>query len=113
MTLRDSSDRNQTRKGNRTFSERLRSKLRRKERRLLTETLEQRQLLAGPDLIAIQPNDGEVILDNQVRTEAPRELVFRFDDQTPLDASTITDGIRITRAGSDNSFETASAIFFS
>ena len=110
MTLRDSSDRNQSRKGNRTFSERLRSKLRRKERRLLTETLEQRQLLAGPDLIAIQPNDGEVILDKQVRTEAPRELVFRFDDQTPLDASTIADGIRITRAGSDNTFETASAI---
>lgn len=110
MTLRDSSDRNQSRRGNRGFSDRLRTKLRRKERRLLTESLEQRQLLAGPDLIAIQPNDGQVILDNQVRTDAPRELVFRFDDQTPLDASTIADGISITRAGSDNSFETATAI---
>ena len=109
MTLRDSSDRNQSRKGNRTFSERLRNKLRRKDRRLLTESLEQRQLLAGPDLIAIQPNDGQVIQDSQVLTNAPRELVFRFDNQTPIDASTIDGGISITRAGIDGSFETASA----
>lgn len=108
MTLRDSSDRNQSRKGIRTFSERLRNKLRRKERRLLSESLEQRQLLAGPDLIAIQPNDGQVIQDSQVLTDAPRELVFRFDNQTPIDPATIQGGISITRAGNDGSFETAS-----
>jgi len=108
MTLRDSSDRNQSRKGIRTFSERLRSKLRRKDRRLLTESLEQRQLLAGPDLVAIQHSD-QVIQDNQVLTDAPRELIFRFDNQTPIDPTTIQNGISITRAGSDGTFETASA----
>ncbi|MDA9777982.1 DVUA0089 family protein, partial [Rubripirellula sp.] len=108
MTLRDSSDRNQSRKGIRTFSERLRSKLRRKDRRLLTESLEQRQLLAGPDLVAIQHSD-QVIQDTQVLTDAPRELIFRFDNQTPIDPTTIQNGISITRAGSDGTFETASA----
>ena len=73
MTLRDSSDRNQSRKVRRSFAERLRSKLRRKERKLLTESLEQRQLLAGPNLIAIQPNEGQLISDGQVLQTAPNE----------------------------------------
>ena len=81
MTLRDSSDRNPSRKVKRTFMDRLRGKLRRKERRLLTESLEQRQLLAGPNLVAIQSDETQILTDNAVLDSSPRELVFRFDDR--------------------------------
>ena len=42
-------------------------------------------------------------------TVSPRELIFRFDDQTDLDPLTIADGISITRAGADGGFESATA----
>ena len=71
MTLRDSSDRNPSRKVKRTFMDRLRGKLRRKERRLLTESLEQRQLLAGPNLVAIQSDETQILTDNAVLDSAP------------------------------------------
>ncbi len=109
MTLRDSSVRNQTRKGDRTFIGRIRDKRRRKDRRLLSESLEQRQLLAGPDLIGIQPNEGQLIQGGEVLSVSPRELVFRFDDQSDLDPITIASGISITRAGADRGFESATA----
>ncbi len=109
MTLRDSSVRNQTRKGDRTFLGRIRDKRRRKDRRLLSESLEQRQLLAGPDLIGIQPNEGQLIQGGEVLSVSPRELVFRFDDQSDLDPLTIASGISITRAGDDRGFESATA----
>ena len=40
-------------------------------RQHLLETLESRQLLAGPQLIGIQPNEGELIVDGTVRDTAP------------------------------------------
>ncbi len=84
MTLRDSSVRNRTPKSDRSLLGRLRDKRRRKDRRLLTESLEQRQLLAGPDLIGIQPNEGALIRGGDLLTVSPKELVFRFDDKTDL-----------------------------
>ncbi|TVP99517.1 MAG: hypothetical protein EA381_09680 [Planctomycetaceae bacterium] len=72
----------------------------------MLETLEPRQLLAGPQLIGIQPNEGALIDDGAVRTVAPRSLTFRFDEAQRIDPSTV-DGIRITRAGSDGVFGTA------
>ncbi len=108
MTQRDSRDHNRIGKGGRNFYSRLRDHRRRKDRRLLTETLEPRQLLAGPDLIGVQPNEGSLINGGEILNVSPREIVFRFDDDTQLDPSTL-DGIRISRAGEDGVFESATA----
>lgn len=72
------------------------------------ESLEQRQLLAGPNLIGVQPNEGPLVVDGSVLSTAPRELVFRFDDSTEIDPNTLS-GIRITRAGADGVFDSALA----
>ncbi|MEM8913698.1 MAG: hypothetical protein AAGC97_18210, partial [Planctomycetota bacterium] len=89
------------------------------KRRSIVETLEARQLLAGPQLIGVQPNSGGVInLDGQfteadggliansqltIRDTAPRVLTFRFDESQQIDPATL-DGIQITRAGDDGVF---------
>ena len=56
----------------------------RQKRRMLLETLEDRRLLAvGPQLIGVQPNDGDLLRPDdpdQIRDIAPRELRFRFDE---------------------------------
>ncbi|MFK8111489.1 MAG: GEVED domain-containing protein [Rubripirellula sp.] len=110
MTPPDSRDRKL--RPSRTSAERLRDRRRRKDRRLITESLEQRQLLAGPDLIGIQPNEGALILSNRsnVLNVSPRELVFHFDDESDLDPLKLAEGIRITRAGANAGFESATAI---
>lgn len=77
-------------------------------RRMLLESLEGRQLMAiGPQLLGIQPNEGTLLADGQVRNTAPNELVFRFDDRVGLNSSTL-DGLRVVRSGSDGEFERAS-----
>lgn len=89
--------------------DRLQTSKRQRDRRILMEALEQRQLLAGgPQLVGIQPNEGSLLVDGSMLTVSPRELVFRFDDTTTIDANTL-DGIRITRAGADGVFESATA----
>ncbi len=94
--------------------DRLRKK-RRQDRRSLLESLETRHLMAGPQLIGIQPNEGQLLFEPNLNATgvtvlnvAPNELVFRFDDDTTLDEATLS-AIRITRAGDDNAFESASA----
>lgn len=83
---------------------RRRQNARHQVRRMLTEQLEQRQLLAvGPQLIGIQPNNSDLLFDGNVRNTAPRELVFRFDDVQRIDPATLG-GIRLTAAGGDGSF---------
>ena len=109
MTLRDSSVRNVLRKGDRKTSGRLRDKRRRMERRLLSESLEQRQLLAGPEVSGIQPNEGSLLDEGTVLSVSPRELVFQFDDEANLDPNTLS-AIRITQAGEGGAFDTATAI---
>src|SRR6056297_1143801 len=71
----------------------------------LLEKLEDRRLLAGPQLIGIQPNEGELIVDGTVRETAPRSLTFRFDETQQIDPTTL-DGIRITRSGPDGLMDT-------
>ncbi len=78
-------------------------------RQHLLERLEARQLLAGPQLIGIQPNEGDLIVDGSVRDSAPRVLTFRFDENQRINASSL-DGIRITRPGEDGLFQTADDI---
>ena len=85
------------------------SAARKRVRAMILEHLEQRQLLAvGPQLIGIQPNNSDLLVQGAVRDEAPRELVFRFDDSQVIDPQTLS-GIRLTRAGGDGSFSLASA----
>jgi hypothetical protein len=62
----------------------------------------------GPVLIGVQPNNSELIENGAIRTVAPRELTFRFDDKQVIDPRTVS-GIRVTRAGGDGSFGLPSA----
>ncbi|MEM6778539.1 MAG: dockerin type I domain-containing protein, partial [Planctomycetota bacterium] len=95
------------------------------ERRLQSQSLESRQLLAGPELVGIAPNSGQLIaggtsLDGvpnqgvELLTVSPQELTFRFDDSTPINPDTLGTAedplaITITRADADGTFEAASA----
>jgi len=77
-------------------------------RNLRIETLEERQLLAvGPQLIGVQPNQGDLLDDGDIRNVSPRELVFHFQEGQVIDASTL-DAIRIT-GSPDDQFDAASA----
>ncbi|MEM6690114.1 MAG: PPC domain-containing protein, partial [Planctomycetota bacterium] len=84
-------------------------------RKLHSQALEPRQLLAGPDIIGIRPNEGPIIQESIDPTQvtelsvSPRELVFRFDDNASLDPATLN-AIQLTRTGGDGVFESASAI---
>ncbi len=95
-------------KSRKGLASRLREQRRRKDRRSLLESLEQRHLMAGPNLVGIQPNQGQLLFDGSVLNSSPRELVFRFDDNSVIDPTTL-DGIRVTRAGDDAIFESARA----
>ncbi|MCC9656420.1 GEVED domain-containing protein [Rhodopirellula halodulae] len=94
------------------------------ERRLQSQALESRQLLAGPELVAIQPNASELI-DNsstirnvngvELLNVSPNELTFRFDDDSSIDPTTLGTAanplaISVTRAGADGGFEAATAV---
>lgn len=80
-----------------------------RKRQHLLETLESRQMLAGPQLIGIQPNEGDLIVEGSIRNVAPRALTFRFDEVQQIDPATF-DGIRITRAGADQTIGTSDDI---
>ena len=126
MTNRKSNNRNGILKNIRGVTDRLRKKQRRQERRLLNETLESRQLLAGPELIGIQPDASAVLANSSslstrtnaapsVLNVAPSELTFQFDGNVSLDPDNFLDpespvGIRISRAGDNSSFEAASVV---
>ena len=128
MTIRNSGSR---RMKSNSSSSRVRNRLQQRKReasrRVLLESLEQRQLLTtGPMLTGIQPNQGDLLFDvrqledlsstaelapvieGTTLTTSPREFVFRFDDSADIDPATL-DGIRITRAGADGVFEAATA----
>lgn len=62
----------------------------------------------GPRLLSVAPNSGDIFSFNNTNqlTEAPTELVFRFDGASDLNLATLRNGIRVrlTRAGGDNLF---------
>ncbi len=68
--------------------------------------------MAGPQLIGIQPNEGELIVDGTVLHIAPRQLTMRFDDSQQIDAATLA-GIQITRGGQDKVLGTADDVVVS
>ena len=72
-------------------------------RALRFEPLEPRQLLAGPQLIGVNPNNGEILDDGEIRHLAPQELTFRFDESQVIDPATLG-GIQISRSGQDGVF---------
>ncbi len=69
-------------------------------------TVRTRDLGTGPRLLSVAPNSGDIFTFNNTNslTEAPTELVFRFDGSSDLNASTLTNGIRVIRAGGDGTF---------
>ncbi len=57
-----------------------------------------------PRLLAVQANDGSLVVDGQVRHAAPRELRVYFEGGSNLNPATLSSGIRITRSGRDGNF---------
>src|SRR5687768_5041288 len=96
--------------------ERLRKAIR---RRLHLETLEDRRVFAGPQLVSLNPNNSDVFdltttspADN-LREIAPRDFTFRFDDGQVIDPATVTvaaNNIRVIRAGADGNLGTGDDI---
>src|ERR1051325_1998339 len=75
-------------------------------RHLRLEPFEERVLFAiGPQLIAVIPNEGQIIQDGNVLHVAPRDLTFRFDDGQTIDPATVS-AITITRGGADRDVTT-------
>jgi hypothetical protein len=73
-------------------------------RHLIVESLEERRLLAtAPLLVGVQPDGEEMLLDGDVRHEAPTNLRFYFDSGQNLDPNSLS-GIRVTRSGLDHQF---------
>ena len=111
MTLRKPhqlSNSTNSRKERSSRAERARRRERQAKRNSLLENLEARQLLAGPELVGIQPSEGSLLNEGTVLSVSPREIVFRFDDSTEIDPDTLG-SIRITRSGEDRVFESSSA----
>ena len=84
---------------------------RRQRRQLLTERLEDRRLLAGPDIIAIRPDEAPLLEDGDTLNVAPREFNLLFAGGADIDESTIlnstTSGepsIQLIRSGGDGTF---------
>ncbi len=70
------------------------------------EKLEERQLMAvGPRLISVQPNDGDLLTNNEIRNIAPRDLTLVFQEGQTIDTATLQQGVRLTRSGFDGVFD--------
>ncbi|MBI1310969.1 tandem-95 repeat protein [bacterium] len=75
----------------------------------VSELLEARTLLTSPQFVSVSPNVGEFVVDGQVRSEAPRELVLQFSPGQTIDSTTLG-AIQITAAGHDGEFRPASEL---
>jgi len=65
------------------------------------EILENRALLAGPQLVSVVSNTGVYLADGQSLNEAPRELAITLSPGAALDATTVPGSIEVHRIGSD------------
>ncbi|MEY4178617.1 MAG: hypothetical protein RLY70_2191, partial [Planctomycetota bacterium] len=72
-----------------------------------SEPLEDRRVMAGPQLAGILPDDGQLLQPDQTLNVAPLDLTFRFDQDQILDFSSVAEGIQIWRAGLDGVFTPA------
>ena len=66
-------------------------------------------MAVGPQLVAVQPNLGDLLFNGAVRDVAPKELTFVFDEGQTINPDTLL-GIRVTRAGFDNAFDGVSDV---
>ncbi len=67
------------------------------------ESLEERVLLAGPQVVTISPNTGGTIENNTTLDEQFRELTIQFSEGQEIDPATLG-GIRVVRTGGDGVF---------
>lgn len=65
------------------------------------DKLETRALLTAPTLVAVRPNVGDILLPNETRTIAPRQLTLQFNPGQVIDATTLSTGITVERGGLD------------
>jgi hypothetical protein len=70
--------------------------------------LEDRRMMAGPQLAGILPDDGHLLQPNEVLNVAPQDLTFRFSEGQVIDFATVG-GIQIWRSGLDGVFTPATA----
>ncbi len=74
-------------------------------RRRLAERLEDRRMLAGPELLAVRPDSGALLRSGDTLNVAPRDLNLLFQGGANLDQSSIsTSTIRLFRTGGDDVF---------
>ena len=81
-----------------------RGKRARQQRKLQLERLEDRRLLAGPELFAIRPNAQALLNPGDVLHIAPREFNLLFKGGADIDPNTIASGVRLVRANGDDTF---------
>ena len=85
---------------------RYRDRIRKTERKMQLERLEDRRVMAtGPLLVNVLSNYGP-IQDGETLSIAPREITLRFAEGQRIDPATIATGVRITRAGLDGALDT-------
>ncbi|NLE36511.1 MAG: S8 family serine peptidase, partial [Pirellulaceae bacterium] len=56
--------------------------------------------MVGPELVALVPNQGGTIVNNDALDIAPRELTLKFNEEQVIDSTTLG-AIRLVRAGGD------------
>ena len=83
---------------------------RRFSRKLLTEQLEDRRLLAGPELLAIRPDEAALLQEGDTLSTVPREFNLLFKGGADLLESTVQDSVRIVRSGGDGTFGEANDV---
>lgn len=92
---------------------------RKTSRKMSLERLEDRRVMAtGPQLVAIinnangnTTNDAtDMITGGSVFHSAPRGITLRFGEGQTIDAATIANGVKITRAGGDGTFGQANDV---
>ncbi|QDV83491.1 tandem-95 repeat protein [Planctomycetes bacterium TBK1r] len=85
--------------------DRQRAQKRFQTRRNLVQQLEDRRLLAGPELIAIRPDSGALLRNGDTLNVAPSEFNLQFRAGADINESTITtDSVKLVRSGGDGTF---------
>ena len=80
-------------------------------RQNLVQKLEDRNLLAGPELIAIRPDAGALLEDGDVLKTAPRDFNLLFRGGADLDESSISsNSVQLVRSGGDGTFSDGNEI---
>ena len=87
------------------YKQRQRKHQRQFSRKLLTEKLEDRRLLAGPELMAIRPDEAALLQVGDTLNTAPREFNLLFKGGADINPATIANNIRLIRAGNDGIFD--------